>query len=65
VHLLPHCRQWKHLQRELGEKVGKATGCKVGQCQRAQVWELISMEICDKVVMDFLAATDFGKFQSK
>jgi hypothetical protein len=24
--------------------------------------ELFSMEICEKAVMDFLAATDFGKF---
>jgi hypothetical protein len=31
-------------------------------CRRAQVSELFSMEICDKAVMDFLAATDVGKF---
>ena len=27
-----------------------------------QISELFSMEICDKAVMDFLAATDVGKF---
>ena len=27
-----------------------------------QVSELFSMEKCDKAVMDFLAATDIGKF---
>jgi hypothetical protein len=37
-------------------------GWKVGWCQRAQVLELFSMEICDKAVMDFLAAMDVRKF---
>jgi hypothetical protein len=27
--------------------------------------ELFSMEICDQAVMDFLAATDVGKFQPR
>ena len=27
-----------------------------------QISELFSMEICDQAVMDFLAATDVGKF---
>jgi hypothetical protein len=30
-----------------------------------QVSELLSMEKCDKAVMDFLAATDVGKFPPK
>jgi hypothetical protein len=30
-----------------------------------QVSELLSMEKCDKVVMDFLAATDVGRFPPK
>jgi hypothetical protein len=29
-----------------------------------QISELFSMEICDKAVMDFLAAMDVGKFPS-
>jgi len=61
-HLLHHCSQWKYQQRELWNKVGKATGWIAGRCQRAQVSELFSMEICDLAVMDFLAAMDVGKF---
>jgi len=61
-HLLRHCSRWKYLQRELWKEVGKTTGWKAGRCRRAQVSELFSMEICDKAVMDFLAATDVGKF---
>jgi hypothetical protein len=30
-----------------------------------QVSELLSMEKCDKAVMDFLAATDVGEFPPK
>jgi hypothetical protein len=30
-----------------------------------QVSELFSMETCDQAVMDFLAATDVGKFLLK
>jgi hypothetical protein len=30
-----------------------------------QVSELLSMEKCDKAVIDFLAATDVGKFPPK
>jgi len=61
-HLLRHSSRWKYQQRELWKKVGKATGWKAGRCRRAQVSELFSMEICEKAVMDFLAATDVGKF---
>jgi hypothetical protein len=45
--------------------VGKATGWKAGRCRQAQVSELFSMEISDKAVVDFLAATDVGKFPPK
>jgi len=61
-HLLRHCSRGKYLQRELWKNAGKVTGLKAGRCQRAQVSELFSMEICDKAVMDFLAAMDVGKF---
>ena len=57
-----HCSRWKSQQWELSKKVGKVTGWNVGWCQRAQVLELFSMEICDKAVMDFLAAMDVRKF---
>jgi hypothetical protein len=33
-----------------------------GRCQQVQISELFSMEICDKVVMDILVATDIRKF---
>jgi len=42
--------------------LGKATGMKAVRYQRAQVSELFSIEICDRVVMDFLVAMDVGKF---
>jgi hypothetical protein len=58
-HLLRHCSRWKYQYWELSKKV---TGWKVGWCQRAQVLELLSMEICNKAVMDFLAAMDVRKF---
>jgi hypothetical protein len=46
----------------LWKRVGKATGWKAGRCRHVQMSELFSMEICDQAVMDFLAATDVGKF---
>jgi hypothetical protein len=62
-HLLCHCSRWKHQQRELWKKVGKATGWKAGRCRQVQISELFSMEISDKAVMDCLAAMDVGKFR--
>jgi len=44
---------------------GKATGWKAGRCRQVQISELYSMEICDQAVIDFLAATDVGKFPPK
>ena len=61
-HLFHDCSRWKHQQRKLWKKVGKATGWKAGRCQHVQISELFSIEICGKAVMDFLAATDVGKF---
>jgi hypothetical protein len=49
----------------MGKLVGKATGLKVGRCQQIQMSELFFMEKCDQMVMDFLAATDIGKFPPK
>jgi hypothetical protein len=46
----------------LGKTVEKATGWNVGRCRHQRMSELFSMEICDHAVMDFLPATDVGKF---
>jgi len=62
-HLFRHCSRWKDQQKVLWKEVGEATGWKVGTCRHVQVSKLLSMEKWDKVVMDFLAATDIGKFQ--
>jgi len=45
--------------------VGKATGWKAGRCRHVQISELFSIEECDQAVMDFLAATEVGKFPPK
>jgi len=49
----------------LWKGVVKATGWRAGRCQHVQVSELLAMEMCDKVLMDFLVATDVGKFPPK
>jgi hypothetical protein len=61
-HLFPQCSLWKDLQKTLWKEVGNATGWRAGRCRHVQVSELLSMEKCDKAVMDFLATTDVGKF---
>jgi hypothetical protein len=64
-HLFRHCSRWKDQQKTLWKEVGKATGWRAGRCRHVQVSELLSMEKCDKALMDFLAATDVGKFPPK
>ena len=64
-HLFCHCNWWKDQQKELWIVVGKAMGSKAGRCWHVQVSELLSMEKCDQVVMDFLVATDIRKFPPK
>jgi len=64
-HLFRHCTQWKDQQKAQWKAVGKATGWKAGRCRHVQISELFSMEKCDQAVMDFLAATDVGKFPPK
>jgi hypothetical protein len=49
----------------LRKTLGKATGWKASRCRHVQISELFSMEKCDQAVMDFLAATDIGKFPPK
>jgi len=64
-HLFRHCSRWKDQQKTLWKEVGKATGWRAGRCRHVQESELLSLEMCDKAVMDFLAATDVGKFPPK
>jgi len=59
-HLFRHCSRWRDQQQALWKAVGKATGWKVGRCRHVQISELFSVEECDQVVMDFLAATEVG-----
>ena len=64
-HLFRHCSRWRDQQRDLWKSVGYATGWKAGRCRRMQISVLFTVGECDKVVMDFLAATEFGKFPPK
>jgi len=64
-HLFRQCSRWKDPQKELWKAVGKAMGWKAGRCRHVQVSELFSIEVCDQAVMDFLAATEVGKFPPK
>jgi len=61
-HLFRHCSWWRVQQRELWKAVGKAMGWRAGRCRHVQISEFISIEECDQAVMDFLAATEVGKF---
>ena len=61
-HLFRHCSRWRDQQKALWKAVGKATGWKAGRCRHVQISELFSIEECDQAVMDFLAATEVGKF---
>jgi ribonuclease HI len=64
-HLFRHCSRWRDQQKALWKAVGKATGWNAGRCRHVQVSELFSIEECDQAVMDFLAATEVGKFPPK
>jgi len=64
-HLFRHCSRWRNQQKTHWKAVGKATGWKAGRCRHVQVSELFSMEERDQAVMDFLAATEVGKFPHK
>jgi len=64
-HLFRHCSRWKDQQTELWKAVGKATGWKADRRRHLQISELFPMEGCNRGVMDFLAATDVGKFPPK
>jgi len=64
-HLFRHCSRWRDHQKELWKAVGKATVWKASRCRHVQIPELFSIEVCDQAVMDFLAATEVGKFPPK
>ena len=64
-HLFHHCSRWREHQKTLWKAEGKATGCKAGRCRHVQISELFSIEECDQAVMDFLVATDVGKFPAQ
>jgi len=40
-------------------------GWGAGRCRHVKVSELLCIEKCDQAVMDFVAATDVGKFPPK
>jgi len=64
-HVFRHCSRWRDQQKMLWKAVGKVTGWKAGRCRHVQISELFTMEECDQAVIDFLAATDVGKFPPK
>jgi len=64
-HLFPHCTRCRDQPKKLWKEMGKATGQRAGICRHVQISELPSVEKCDKAVMDFLVATDIGKFPPK
>jgi len=61
-HLFLHCSRWRDQQQARWKAVGKATGWNAGRCRHVQISELFSVEECDQAVIDFLAATEVGKF---
>jgi hypothetical protein len=58
-HLFRHCKKWKSEQRKA---FGPEIGWKAGRCRHVQISELFSLEMRDQAVLDFLAATEVGKF---
>jgi len=61
-HRVPICSHWRVQQMVIWKAVGKATGWKAGRCRHFQISELFSIEECEQAVMDFLGATEVGKF---
>jgi len=64
-HVFRHCRRWRVQKQTIWKAVGKATGWKAGRCRHLQISELFSIVECDQAVMDFVAATEVGKFPPK
>jgi hypothetical protein len=63
--LFRHCSRWKDQQVTHWKTVGQRTGWKAGRYRHMQMCELFTIEECDQAVMDFLAATEVGKFLPK
>jgi hypothetical protein len=61
-HLFRHCCRLRVHQRKLWKAVRKVTGWRAGRCWYVQISELVSIEVCDQAVMDFLAASEGRKF---
>jgi len=64
-HLFRHCSRWIDQQRTLWKTVRQTTGWKAGRCRHVQISVLFTTEECEQAVMDFLAATEVGKFPPK
>jgi hypothetical protein len=64
-HLFCHCSRWKDQQKTPWKRVGQATGWKAGRCRHMQISELFTIEECNQVAMDFLAATEGGNIPPK
>jgi hypothetical protein len=61
-----HCRsQCRDQLKTLWKVVTKAMGWKASRCRHIQISKLFSMETRNHVVMDFLVATEVGKFLPK
>jgi hypothetical protein len=63
--LFRHCSRWTDRQKTLWKTVGLTTGWKAGRCRHVQISEHFTIEECDQVVMDILAATEVRKFPPK
>jgi len=61
-HLFCHCSRWSEQQKAIWKAVGKVTGWNGGRCRHVEVTELFPRQECDQAVVDFLAATEVGKF---
>jgi len=64
-HLFRHCSRWRDQQGDHWKAVGKARGGKAGRFRNVQISELFTIQECDQAVMDFLAATEVGRFPPK
>jgi len=59
---LHHCSCWRYEHQAHSKEVEKAMWWNASLCLEAQILVLISIEICEKEVMDFLVATDIRLF---
>jgi hypothetical protein len=60
-----HCSRWSDQQNTLGKVAGYATGRNADRWKHLQICKLMSRDVCDQVVVDFLAGTEVGKFPPK